>query len=55
MRTFIDKVRNEYLKMTEFYSYFEGSDWIFDKEEDNISLEYKVLEEERMIVIRMYG
>lgn len=38
-----------------FYSQLGGDDWIFDKEEENIRLEYRVHEEERTISVRMFA
>jgi hypothetical protein len=39
--------------MNRFYNYYDGPDWIFDKEEGGIRMEYRVHEEERTISVRM--
>jgi hypothetical protein len=42
--------------MHEFYSNFETSEgWIFDKEKDNVRLEYRVYDEEKTIAVRVNG
>lgn len=42
--------------MHRFYSNFDDSDgWIFDKMQNNVTLEYKVYEEERTIGVRVTG
>ena len=39
--------------MVKFFSYFDSNEWIFDKEENGIKMEYRVFEEERTIAVRM--
>jgi hypothetical protein len=41
--------------MTSFYEEFDKPGWEFDKEDNGITLEYKVYEEEKMIAIRING
>lgn len=41
--------------MTSFYNQFDLGDWIFDREANGITLEYKIYEEEKQIAIRIQG
>lgn len=41
--------------MTSFYEEFDRGEWTFDKEENNIKLEYKVDDVQNMIAIRING
>ena len=56
MKQKIDLIETEYIKMNKYYGYLENSEnWIFDREENNIRLEYKILEEEKTIEVKMFA
>ena len=39
--------------MMEFYVQFDQEGWVFDKEENGVTLEYKIFEAEKQIAIRI--